>query len=679
MLKPPISAMRLRAAVAVIAILPSVLCQAQKDRPDLTQMSLEDLMKVKVETVYGASKHLQKVTQAPASITIITADDIRTYGYRTLADMLRSVPGFYVTYDRNYSYAAVRGFGRTGDYNSRILVLVDGHRMNDDIYDLVYIATEFPLDVDLIDRVEVIHGPSAAIYGNDAFFAVINVITKRGRDMRGLQLAVDGSSFKTGYSRATYGAKSNNWEALLSTSLYDSHGQNRLFFQEFANPATNNGIAVNADQEKFRQVFAKISYKELTLEVIYGPREKLVPTAPYGNVFGVPSVTTDRTGYGDLSFEHAFARGWTLVNHVYYSSYTYDGLYPFSGSPQTGNQIVVNHDYLNGAWWGDEVALSKPFFVKHLITFGSEFQDDFRQTQTNFDVEPFTLYLNNHNSSKIWAVFGQDEYSIRKDLLLDVGVRYDRSYSYGGSTNPRAALIYNPLRHTTLKLLYGTAFRAPNAYETYYASAIQARNTSLHPETIRTSEVVAEQYIGERCLLSGSVFENRIAGLIQQTTLANGLLQFQNVGAVRARGLEATFERKWAFGLDAQLNYTLERAVDERTTAALDNSPAHLLNGNVSMPVVPKKLTAGLDLHYVSGRKTLTGAVAPEYVVTNVTLFSQHLYKALDVSASVYNLLNTKYGYPGGFEHREDVIYQDGRNMRLKVTYTFGAEKRPSQ
>src|SRR5947207_1722408 len=129
------------------------LAQQEQTPPDLLQMDLEDLMKIKVQPVYGASKHLQKVTQAAASVTIITAEEIQSFGYRTLADTLRSVPGFYLTYDRNYSFAAVRGFGRTGDYNERILLLIDGHRMNDVIYDLAYIGTEFPLDVALIERV----------------------------------------------------------------------------------------------------------------------------------------------------------------------------------------------------------------------------------------------------------------------------------------------------------------------------------------------------------------------------------------------------------------------------------------------------------------------------------------------------------------------------------------------
>ena len=127
---------------------------------DLTEMSLEDLMNI---PVMGASKYAQKLSEAPADVSIVTREEIKKYGYRTLADILRSVRGFYVTYDRNYSYLGVRGFNRPGDYNMRILFLVDGHRLNDNVYDCALIGTDFPLDVDLLDRVEIIRGPSYAL------------------------------------------------------------------------------------------------------------------------------------------------------------------------------------------------------------------------------------------------------------------------------------------------------------------------------------------------------------------------------------------------------------------------------------------------------------------------------------------------------------------------------------
>src|ERR1700736_3593321 len=132
------------------------LPQNQDDHPDLLDLSLEELMSIEIDSVYGASGFKQKVAEAPASVTIITSEEIQKFGYRTVADILRNVRGFYVTYDRNYSYLGVRGYGLPGDYNSRIALLIDGHRLNDAIYAAAPVGPEFPIDIDLIDRVEVI-------------------------------------------------------------------------------------------------------------------------------------------------------------------------------------------------------------------------------------------------------------------------------------------------------------------------------------------------------------------------------------------------------------------------------------------------------------------------------------------------------------------------------------------
>src|SRR5208337_229610 len=122
---------------------------APTNHVDLTELPLEALMNLDVPKVYAASKVEQKETEAPSSITIVSSDEVKKYGYRTLADILQSVPGFYVTYDRDYDYLGIRGL-ELGDYNNRVLLLVDGHRVNDNLTDNAAIGTDFILDVDLI-------------------------------------------------------------------------------------------------------------------------------------------------------------------------------------------------------------------------------------------------------------------------------------------------------------------------------------------------------------------------------------------------------------------------------------------------------------------------------------------------------------------------------------------------
>src|SRR5450432_3001925 len=257
--------------VSVLGVIPTRGQQSQQ--PDLNGMSIEDLTKLKVDTVYGASKFLQKAADAPASVTVVTAEEIQKYGYRTLVDVLRSVPGFYVIYDRNYTYVGVRGLARPGDYNARILFLLDGHRVNDNIFDGALIGTEFVVDVDLIERIEIVRGPTSSVYGTGAFVAVVNVITKRGRDLNSVEVSTEAGTWNSYKGRASYGKRFDNGvEMLLSGTFYDSQGHSRLFFPEFDSRAAKYGIAENADGDKASNTFVDLIDRDFNIHVVQESR-----------------------------------------------------------------------------------------------------------------------------------------------------------------------------------------------------------------------------------------------------------------------------------------------------------------------------------------------------------------------------------------------------------------------
>ena len=298
-----------KTGVLVLTLTSTVAFALAQAPDDLTAKSLEDLMNIEVASVYSASKYSQKVTEAPSSVSIVTSEQIQRYGYRTLADILSSVRGFYLTHDRNYTYVGVRGFARPGDYNTGVLLLVDGHRINDNVYDQALLGREFPIDVDLIERVEIVRGSSSSLYGTNAFFAVINVITKRGRDVKGVEVSGEVASLGTYQGRLTYGNKvTDDFELMLSGTHYNSRGKRQLYFSEFDTPETNNGIAVDADDEKAESFLANISFRDFTLHGTYGSRDKRIPTASFLTVFNDRRTrTTDRRGYVDLQYAHTFS------------------------------------------------------------------------------------------------------------------------------------------------------------------------------------------------------------------------------------------------------------------------------------------------------------------------------------------------------------------------------------
>jgi iron complex outermembrane receptor protein len=637
-------------------------------------MSLEDLMSIEIDSVYGASGFKQKVTEAPASVTIITSEEIKKFGYRTLADILRNVRGFYVTYDRNYSYLGVRSYGPSGDYNSRIAVLIDGHRLNDNIFDSGPIGTELPLDVDLIDRVEIIRGPNSSLYVASAFLGVVNIITKRGQDLQKVSVAGELASYGSYLGRISFGNKFNNGlQVLLSGSFYDSHGNDRLFFKEFDNPATNNGIAVNADGEEFRKLFADLSWGHFSLHVVSGSREKDIPTAPFGTVFNVTGThTLDSRAYFDLQYDRKLGLGWSLANRIYYDLFNNDGTYVYDYSAFGGPSRVLNKNFSHGKWWGDDLTFSKQILESQRLSVGFEFRDNFEQNQGNYDLQPFVQYFTSYKTSNAVSVYAQDEIHLRKNLVLDLGLRYDRYSTFGGTTDPRAALIYTPWEKATFKFLYGQSFRAPNFFELFYSAPGNEANPSLRPETVKTMELVWEQYLANHFRMTVSGFYYPIRSLIsEQVNPITGNAFFTNAGSVDLRGLDFELKRKLPGGVEGTVSYSFQDASNPIAQKPLTNSPKHLFQTSLSVPVIKQRVFASMNLLYVSQRATLTGEYSPAYVVPNVTLFSRNLLKGWDFSASLYNVFNHKYADPAGNGLAENVIFQDGRNFRVKAEYRF--------
>ena len=650
----------------MVVLMDPMISLAQEPAPVVAAAD-ERLLFQNIPSVVGASKYEQKVTEAPSAVSIITALDIKKYGYRTLADVLRSVRSFYVTNDRNYSYVGGRGFGRPADYNTRILVLIDGHRANDNVYDGAYLGTESIVDIDLVDRVEVIRGPGSSLYGSNAFFAVVNVITKRGRDLKGGEVSAEAGSFDTYKGRATYGDRfKNGVEALLSATGYDSKGQ-RLYYPEYDTAATNNGVTNNTDYDRFQSLFAKLSHHDVTLSGAYLTRTKGIPTGAFFTDFNDPrNKTKDERAYLDLKYERSLSARTEVTARISFDRYRYAGDYLYSG--------VTNRDIGAGDWLSTEVRVVRNYFEKHRIIAGAEYQGSLTQDQENYDVDPYLSYMpKDERRSRIAAAYVQDEVSLSRSMILNAGVRYDDYSTFGGTTNPRAALIYNTDDRGTIKILYGSAFRAPNAFELYWHSSTTDANPDLKPEKIKTYELIYEKYLAARLHMSVAGYYYRISDLITQTETApgSGITIFRNIDDVTAQGFEVEANNAWANGIEGRVSYTVQRAEDKVTSEPLTNSPAQMAKLNVALPFMVEKMFVGLEEQYMGRRRTDAGGFTGAFAVTNLTLYTTQMPKRFEISASVYNLFDRQFGDPVSLDFVQNTILQDGRSYRLKLVYAF--------
>jgi outer membrane receptor for ferrienterochelin and colicins len=671
---PPLSS-RIRKFTALISLgflAWGSVCLAQEPKaPDLSDLSLEQLTQV---TVYSASKHEQSVSDAPSSVTVVTGDEIQRYGYRSLADVLEAVRGFYITSDRYQSYIGVRGFGRLGDWNSRVLLLVDGHRINDDVLGQAFIGLEFPVDVDSIQRIEIVRGPSSSLYGANAFFAVVNVITQSQNQPKREELSFAAGSFGSYGGRATWDDEYKGVAFALSGSFYSSTGPT-LFFPEFDSPATNDGITRNTNYESYQRVLATVSYGGFTLQGLYNAQNKGVPTGYFGSLFNDPRTRNlQGIDYLDLTYKHALGQGqkWQIDARTSVSKNTLYG--PVSYEPAPAPPDTFSY---NGQWWDTEVKLSRSLPRDSTLNFGTEITDNFHVNQYNLDpgVSPAATIVS--TKFLIWAGYAQIDSQITRKFSVSGGVRYDHyNYGFGGSTNPRVALIYHATGSTTAKLLYGSAFRAPVPYEStpdYGPSYVDSEK--LQPEKIRSVEGILEQGLGSHLNASGSVFYNRITDLITLETDANtGLFVYENSQAATAKGIEAELSGGLAGSLTGRVSYSYTQTSDSLTGATPPNSPSNLVKLNLTIPLFRQKFAASLDGQYTGKVMTLAGNTLGGFSVLNATLIGHTLGKHADISAGVHNLLDKKYSFPGRPEDPEDALPQDGTTFRVKLTYRFNSE-----
>ena len=350
----------------------------------LSELSLEDLMRLDAGRVFGASERSQPVTEAPASVSFITAEDIARYGYRSLADILQGVRGMYVSDDRNFSFLGARGFGKPGDYNSRILLLVNGHRVNDNVFGQAEIGAEFGLDPATFERVEIIRGPASSLYGDSAFFAVVNVITKTGAAIDGASVTYEAGSHGTQLARGMVGRRlANGVDYAWSSTVERTDGVNELYFPEFDTPDTNNGVADGLDGQHFAQHYGRLNFGNLTFTGAYGRRRKDVPTASLGTVFNEQierELTIDRHTVVDVDYTRPIgARASTLRGA--YDRFTSNGYYPFaSGDP--AQPIALGISDVVGTWWTVGGRVTRPLPGQMLI-LGAEYIDNVQQNQTS--------------------------------------------------------------------------------------------------------------------------------------------------------------------------------------------------------------------------------------------------------------------------------------------------------
>jgi outer membrane receptor for ferrienterochelin and colicins len=643
---------------------------AAGDATDYTGFSLDQL--TTMDVVYGAASYDQKISDAPASVTVITAEEIQAHGYRTLADVLASVRGFLLSYDHSYDYIGVRGFGRPGDYNTRVLILLDGHPVNDIIYGSAAAGADLMVDLALIERLEVIRGPGSALYGASAFFAVVNMVTYDGNTLGGTEVAAEYGSRARAGALATWGTGfGGGGSLLLSASGFHDDGDD-IHWAEYDDPATNAGWFRSGDGEDAGHAYAKFRQGELKAVAAWSQRVKHMPTGEWGMIFNDTGAwQSDERLALNLAWEHGLSESSMLRARLSWDDYRFTGDYPYDvAEPGDPLDRVVQHDSAHGRWWSGELQWAGRH-GRHRLVAGADFRHATSAEQTSMMVESQEVLLATTSPYDNTSAYLQDEWSLANGVSLYAGLRYDNYRSFGSNLTPRCGLVTHPNARTTAKLLYGGAFRAPNVYELYYGDGVsQKANPHLDPERIRTWEAVIERELGEHVRAGLSAFHSTITGLVEERVdPADSLLVFANLGDARTWGVEAEVDARLLPGLRGRLGASLQDTEDRATGATLSNAPLRVLALGLYTPRQGRRLAGAGELRCVSSRRTLDDATAAAYAIVNLDLTWFTPARGLQVDLAVDNALDASYGDPGAEQQEQDVLPRAGRLFLARLTW----------
>ncbi len=660
-------------AAASMGLCPLAPAVAADMPDDLSKLSIEELMSVPL--VQAAGRREQTQRQAAASVSVVTEEEISLFGYRNIAEVLRSQRSFYLYTDGLNWMAGVRGFLRPGEWNARMLVLVDGRPTRENVYNQTHLDQDFVVPMELVRGVEIIRGPGSSLYGGNAVFGVVNVVTKDGADLRGGQVTVQGGTSGSARTSLMYGTRTaDGWDFIGAVSAYSSHGDGDISYDGVHGASLNHGHIRDSDDESALAGFLKVRKGDFTAAFDLENRYRDDRSATYlASFFDPGSMHEDRNNI-TLSYDREITKGQKLHAKLWYGHYSYrqDINYaadPASGTPAYGYETLGGDD-----WLGQEIHYDWQMNDRFHVLVGADATQALYTIQRDRD-DLSGEFLNEAKSFNTWGLFAEGEWKVAKWLTLIAGVRLDKVQRIDPQVCPRLAAVIAPTEEDTFKLLYGRAFRPPNLYEMFYgAPGFNAPNPDLDPEIIDTFELIWERQFknGWRTSLGG--FYWIMDDPMSDVSIGKGASQVQNGEPLRAYGAEAEAQRHWSSGAVARVHAALTRAEND-DGERLTHSPEWIIGASLAIPVFNSKTFLAIEPQFVGPMKSDLGESTDATFITNIVLTSRDFarVKGLEVQLGLYNLFADEARWPRNSDniHLQPTLNHPETELMLSITYRF--------
>jgi iron complex outermembrane receptor protein len=603
------------------------------------------------KVVVTASKIEEHVDKTVATTTVITQDDIAHIGARTLVDVLRLVPGIGIT-QTQFGWREIEVRGVKTVLSEKVQIMLNGHPLDHNLQNAGSAWVYDDLPVDTIKRVEVVRGPGSALYGANAFLAVINIITQNAKDLNGVHTSAGWGSFDTQQYRASWGKQfDNSAEAAVHFNFTDTNGINSPIPADSLSVQGLNSSAPGKSQltEGRYDLEWQLGYQDFKLDGRYINKKT-------GAFFGAASILSDdRTQQDYNNYFLRLSRTWKIKDDFTVDTQVFHDFFSFDNVWQVA-PALFGRNGLQDTRTGGEIQTN--YHINETQTLISGFSYAKEQQGSLIDelgADPAhlmpTLPSTEERIRRRWGVYVEDVWDPLNNLRLTLGARYDRYNDFGGTFNPRMGFNWEFIKNYSLKFSYGTAYRAPAFGELGLVNnPVLLGNPTLKPEEVKTFETGIIAHPAAGLTTQATYYHSAISQIISQVPGQAAIARIDNSGSLTAEGVE--LEARYDFDGNLQGSYLSANHVWQHSVQMgrqLADVPRHRTNLTALWAY---DNTWSSFAHVLIKDSTLrnlgdTRNDVPAYALFDLGLLGKNMFgKKVDVSFNVYNLFDKRYFDP---------------------------------
>jgi iron complex outermembrane receptor protein len=575
--------------------------------------------------VTSASRVKENIKKSASSISVIDSEMIKKMGVNNILEVLSTVSGIGINQSNIYvKEVEVRGIKDW--FSKKVLFMLDGHSLDANLLNGGATWALGGMNLDNIERIEIIKGPASALYGANAFTALVNIITKNAQDIDGTIIKTKVGSNNTKEVNFLYGKVFDELSIVTNINIFDTDGDS-----VFVNKDASGNSGISNPYGKSVKADLKVNYKDFHFNAMISDRND----GPY---FGATGNMNKKTDANNDYYFAEFGYQKSINDKLDISTRFYFDKFKFYNTWHLPEYSLVTVNGLSNTKKGLEGLATYKVNNNFTTIFGAMYE-------SHKQYEPITINngisVPNPNGFMInfdremWAGYINNLYDISDAIRLTIGARYDNYSDFGSNFAPRGGISWAMNDNHTLKVMYGEGFTTPVFGNYYTSSPVIQGNPDVVPEKVSTYEASLDSTITKDLKTKVTLFNNDFKDLIQES---GGT--YKNIGKLNTKGLEVEAKYDLHRGSYLLTNYTYQKAVDEVTNEKLPNIAQH--KANIMLNYRVNNNISLFNHLFIKGSTERTSTDTRESVdghaIFNTAVNIKNFYKDLEMKISVNNI-----------------------------------------